>query len=129
MGAVRHDELVLAAAEDVWVWDEHGRRCFDATAALWYANVGHGYPPEPGYLEGLEALCRQHRRLSVCTMPMMLPLACREPASVTTTTVLRSRVAQLVLGMAEHRARRSSGWTSRQSGARGHDGESCPLRL
>jgi adenosylmethionine-8-amino-7-oxononanoate aminotransferase len=42
MGAVRSGELVIDRGEDVWVWDIQGRRYFDATASLWYANVGHG---------------------------------------------------------------------------------------
>lgn len=42
MGAVRCGELVIDRGEDVWVWDTLGRRYFDATASLWYANVGHG---------------------------------------------------------------------------------------
>ena len=42
MGAVRSSEFVLARGEDVWVWDEAGRRYLDGTASLWYANVGHG---------------------------------------------------------------------------------------
>jgi putrescine---pyruvate transaminase len=42
MGSVRRGELVLSRAEDVWVWDEDGKRYLDGTAALWYANVGHG---------------------------------------------------------------------------------------
>jgi adenosylmethionine-8-amino-7-oxononanoate aminotransferase len=44
MGSVRHAELVLERGEDVWVWDTDGRRYLDATASLWYANVGHGRP-------------------------------------------------------------------------------------
>ena len=44
MGAVRDRELVIERGEDVWVWDEQGRRYLDATASLWYANVGHGRP-------------------------------------------------------------------------------------
>jgi len=44
MGAVRGHELVIERGEDVWVWDEEGRRYLDATASLWYANVGHGRP-------------------------------------------------------------------------------------
>lgn len=44
MGAVRHSELVMERAEDVWVWDADGKRYLDATAGLWYANVGHGRP-------------------------------------------------------------------------------------
>src|SRR5689334_17872388 len=42
MGAVRHAELVIERGEDVWVWDTDGKRYLDATASLWYANVGHG---------------------------------------------------------------------------------------
>ncbi len=44
MGAVRDNELVLERGEDVWVWDSEGKRYLDATASLWYANVGHGRP-------------------------------------------------------------------------------------
>jgi adenosylmethionine-8-amino-7-oxononanoate aminotransferase len=44
MGAVRQGELVIERGEDVWVWDSEGRRYLDATASLWYANVGHGRP-------------------------------------------------------------------------------------
>jgi putrescine---pyruvate transaminase len=42
MGAVRAHELELERGEDVWVFDSDGRRYLDATASLWYANVGHG---------------------------------------------------------------------------------------
>jgi adenosylmethionine-8-amino-7-oxononanoate aminotransferase len=35
-------ELVLDRAEGVHVWDETGKRYLDATAALWYCNVGYG---------------------------------------------------------------------------------------
>jgi putrescine---pyruvate transaminase len=44
MGSVRRSELVIDRGEDVWVWDSEGRRYLDATASLWYANVGHGRP-------------------------------------------------------------------------------------
>jgi putrescine---pyruvate transaminase len=44
MGSVRRNELVIERGEDVWVWDADGRRYLDATASLWYANVGHGRP-------------------------------------------------------------------------------------
>ena len=42
MGQVREAEMVLTRAEDVWVFDEAGDRYLDATASLWYTNVGHG---------------------------------------------------------------------------------------
>jgi adenosylmethionine-8-amino-7-oxononanoate aminotransferase len=57
MGAVRHGEFVIDRGEDVWVWDSEGRRYLDATASLWYANVGHGRP------EIAEAVARQMARL------------------------------------------------------------------
>ncbi len=44
MGAVKSAEFVVTRAEDVWLWDADGRRYLDATASLWYANVGHGRP-------------------------------------------------------------------------------------
>ncbi len=42
MGSVREDELVIQRGKDVWVWDSEGSRYLDATAGLWYSNVGHG---------------------------------------------------------------------------------------
>jgi putrescine---pyruvate transaminase len=44
MGAVKDAEFVIERGEDVWVWDNEGHRYLDATASLWYANVGHGRP-------------------------------------------------------------------------------------
>jgi adenosylmethionine-8-amino-7-oxononanoate aminotransferase len=35
-------ELILERGEGSHVWDADGRRYVDATAALWYANVGYG---------------------------------------------------------------------------------------
>jgi putrescine---pyruvate transaminase len=35
-------ELVVDRGEGVHVWDEDGKRYVDATAALWYCNVGYG---------------------------------------------------------------------------------------
>ena len=57
MGAVASAPFVLDRAEDVWVWDEQGRRYLDATASLWCANAGHGRP------EIAAAVERQLRRL------------------------------------------------------------------
>jgi putrescine---pyruvate transaminase len=43
MDAVRRrGEVVLARGEGAWVEDEAGRRYLDATASLWYCNVGYG---------------------------------------------------------------------------------------
>jgi putrescine aminotransferase len=42
MGKVKDNQLVLTRGEDVWVFDEEGKRYLDATASLWYTNVGHG---------------------------------------------------------------------------------------
>jgi adenosylmethionine-8-amino-7-oxononanoate aminotransferase len=44
MGAVNGHDFVIDRGEDVWVWDEAGNRYLDATASLWYANIGHGRP-------------------------------------------------------------------------------------
>src|SRR3954469_2260035 len=58
MGTVRHDELMVVRGEDVWVFDEGGRRYLDGTAALWYANAGHGRT------EIAEAIAEQARTLA-----------------------------------------------------------------
>ena len=44
MGSVRQSELVIERGEGVWVWDADGNRYLDATAGLWYSNIGHGRP-------------------------------------------------------------------------------------
>ena len=53
----RTGELVIDRAEGVHVWDEQGRRYLDATASLWYCNVGYGRE------EIAEAAAAQLRRL------------------------------------------------------------------
>jgi putrescine---pyruvate transaminase len=50
-------ELILERGDGVHVWDESGRRYLDATAALWYCNVGYGRD------EIVEAAAAQMRRL------------------------------------------------------------------
>ncbi len=50
-------ELVVDRGEGVHVWDEGGKRYVDATAALWYCNVGYGRE------EIAEAVHRQLSRL------------------------------------------------------------------
>jgi putrescine aminotransferase len=42
MARVAGSELVLARGDGAWLEDEHGRRYLDATASLWYCNVGYG---------------------------------------------------------------------------------------
>jgi len=53
-----HDAVVFDRGEGIWVYDEEGRRYLDGTAALWYANVGHGRR------EIAEAISEQARRLA-----------------------------------------------------------------
>jgi adenosylmethionine-8-amino-7-oxononanoate aminotransferase len=61
MGSASHSEHVMERAEDVWVWDRDGNRYLDATAGLWYANVGHGRP------EIRAAVAAQMKRLEACS--------------------------------------------------------------
>jgi putrescine---pyruvate transaminase len=42
MGKVDGHELVLTRGEGCRVWDVEGNEYLDATAGLWFANVGHG---------------------------------------------------------------------------------------
>jgi adenosylmethionine-8-amino-7-oxononanoate aminotransferase len=41
MALVREREFVIIRREDLWVWDDSGRRYLDATASLCYTNAGH----------------------------------------------------------------------------------------
>jgi putrescine aminotransferase len=51
-------ELNIVRGEGHHIWDEDGRRYLDATASLWYCNVGHGR------LEIADAVARQMRDLA-----------------------------------------------------------------
>lgn len=42
MSVVAGHDFVIAGGEGAYVFDEQGRRYLDSTAALWFANVGHG---------------------------------------------------------------------------------------
>ena len=44
MGAVSRRELTIERGEGVWVYDNEDNRYLDATASLWYANIGHARP-------------------------------------------------------------------------------------
>ena len=57
MGAVSQNELLIERGEGVHVFDAEGRRFLDATASLWYANLGHGRP------EIADAVAAQMRKL------------------------------------------------------------------
>lgn len=57
MGAVSRHELTIERGEGVWVWDSEDNRYFDATASLWYANIGHARS------EVIDAVTAQMRRL------------------------------------------------------------------
>ena len=35
-------DVVADRAQGSWVWDDAGTRYLDATASLWYCQVGHG---------------------------------------------------------------------------------------
>jgi len=59
MGVVEASgELPIVRGEGAYVFDADGRRYFDATAGLWYCNVGHGRA------EIAEAVARQLRVLA-----------------------------------------------------------------
>jgi len=58
MGAVRRSEFVVTRGEDVWIFDDAGRRYLDATASLWCVNAGHGRS------EIVDAVAAQMRELA-----------------------------------------------------------------
>ncbi len=53
----QNGEFILDRADGVHVWDEDGRRYLDATASLWYCNVGYGRD------EIVDAVAAQMRKL------------------------------------------------------------------
>ncbi|OFW67391.1 MAG: adenosylmethionine-8-amino-7-oxononanoate aminotransferase [Actinobacteria bacterium RBG_16_68_21] len=57
MGAVAGNEFVVDRGEGVWVYDTDGNRYLDATASLWYCQVGHGRAAI------VDAIATQARRL------------------------------------------------------------------
>jgi putrescine aminotransferase len=61
MAEVAHAEVVFDRGEGVWLFDEGGTRYLDATAALWYCNVGHGRAALADAAHG------QMRRLAACS--------------------------------------------------------------
>jgi putrescine---pyruvate transaminase len=61
MARVSGAEIVLDRGEGIWLYDESGRRYLDATAALWYCNVGHGR------VDLADAAYAQMRRLAACS--------------------------------------------------------------
>lgn len=42
MSKVIDSRLTISKGDGSWVWDNHGSRYLDATASLWYLNIGHG---------------------------------------------------------------------------------------
>ncbi len=61
MAQVANDEVVFDRGDGAWLFDEGGKRYLDATAALWYCNVGHGRG------ELADAASAQMRRLAACS--------------------------------------------------------------
>jgi len=57
MASVSRQELLIERGEGVYVYDADDRRYLDATASLWYANLGHGRA------EIADAVSAQMRRL------------------------------------------------------------------
>jgi adenosylmethionine-8-amino-7-oxononanoate aminotransferase len=42
MPTVKTAERVIVRGEGAYIWDAEGHRVFDASASLWYCNIGHG---------------------------------------------------------------------------------------
>lgn len=57
MHQVRRGRFTVTRAQDVWIWDDTGRRYLDGTAALWYCNAGHGRQ------EIIDAITQQMKQL------------------------------------------------------------------
>lgn len=57
MAEVKNNTFLVDRADGVWIYDGGGQRYLDATAGLWYCNVGHGRS------EIVDAVTAQMRRL------------------------------------------------------------------
>jgi len=57
MSAVSQQEFLVERGEGVWIYDADDRRFLDATASLWYANIGHARA------EVADAVAAQMKRL------------------------------------------------------------------
>jgi adenosylmethionine-8-amino-7-oxononanoate aminotransferase len=77
----QNGELILDRADGVEVWDEQGRKYLDATASLWYCNVGYGRQ------EIVDAVAAQMRKLPA--------YSAYDDLATRPTTELAERVAQL----------------------------------
>ena len=42
MGALRERAITFVRGEGSTVWDDQGKSYIDASASLWYCNIGHG---------------------------------------------------------------------------------------
>lgn len=57
MSRVQHEPFIVDRGEGIYVYDEEGNRYLDATASLWYMNVGYGRD------EIVDAMDEQARKL------------------------------------------------------------------
>ncbi len=77
MGKVRHGELVITRGEGCYLHDDAGNRLFDATASLWYANVGHAHPEVIAAMEAQMRVLGSYHTFGEFANPPVLELADR----------------------------------------------------
>ena len=63
------EELLIERGEGVFVFDSDGKRYFDATASLWYANIGQGVRRWPRRSRGSCARSRPTHVLGLSNRP------------------------------------------------------------
>jgi adenosylmethionine-8-amino-7-oxononanoate aminotransferase len=82
MGKVDGHELVLARGEGCRVWDVDGNEYLDATAGLWFVNVGHGRAEIADAVAGQLRTLAAHHVFGDHANPRALELASRLAALV-----------------------------------------------
>ncbi len=75
MSLVPGNEIVVNRGEGVWIYDTTGRRYLDATAALWYCNVGHGRAEIAAAVAGQMADLAAYSTFGFTATPPTLELA------------------------------------------------------
>lgn len=69
--------LVLTRGEGSWVWDQSGKKYFDAAGALWYMNVGHGRRRISEAMMAQNALIASYSSFGECVTAPTIELANR----------------------------------------------------
>ena len=67
--------VVITRGEGSWIWDQDGKKYFDAAGALWYVNVGHGRRAIAEAMAAQVSLIASYSSFGDCTTASTIELA------------------------------------------------------